>query len=94
MRNHNLAGAICDARWCEFKRELQDKAGWYGKELVGVKRSFCKQSNLFSMRREASRGENLSIREWDCPHCGTHHDSDVNAARNNLREGLRIRDAI
>ena len=32
----------------------------------------------------------LGIRDWDCPHCGKHHDRDINASKNILQRGLEI----
>ncbi|MET1247215.1 zinc ribbon domain-containing protein [Sporolactobacillus sp. STCC-11] len=28
------------------------------------------------------------VREWTCPHCGMHHDRDVNAAKNSLNRAI------
>jgi putative transposase len=33
---------------------------------------------------------NLSVCDWLCPNCQTHHDIDENAARNLRAEGLSI----
>ena len=89
MKNHCLARAIGDASWTEFVRQLHYKADWYGKKIVTISRWFP-SSQLCSSCGVSSGKKPLSVREWTCENCGTHHDRDINASLNILKEGLSL----
>ena len=89
VRNHHLAKAVSDVSFGEFARLLEYKCAGRGRTLVKVDR-FYPSSKTCSVCGHRLDALSLSVRSWDCPSCGVHHDRDVNAARNILAEGKRI----
>ena len=89
MKNHRLAKAIGDVSWYEFVRMLEYKANWYKKRVSKISRWYP-SSQICSDCGFSSGKKPLSVRNWTCANCGSHHDRDINASINILNEGLRL----
>jgi len=81
MANRHLARSIADMSFHEFRRQVEYKAERRGGRVVVADRWFP-SSKTCSACGEKIETLPLSVRQWDCPACGAHHDRDVNAARN------------
>ena len=93
LHNHKLAKSIADVSWASFVNKLEYKVKWYGKELIKIDRLYP-SSQICSVCGHRAGKKTLDIREWTCPICHTHHDRDMNASKNILAEGLRIRQVV
>ena len=81
MANRKLARAIMDLGFYEFKRQLLYKAQMWQRMVVIADRWYP-SSKTCSCCGEKLKELDLSDRDWECPHCHTKHDRDVNAAMN------------
>jgi putative transposase len=69
--------------FCQYKIEK------VGGKLIEIDR-FFPSSQICSHCGHRDGKKPLSVREWTCPSCGTHHDRDEKASKNIREEGLRI----
>lgn len=81
VKNHSLARSISDASWGMFFQFLSYKAERCGKNILTIGR-FEPSSKGCHVCGHINQGLTLKDRNWDCPGCGSHHDRDINAAKN------------
>ena len=86
-KNHSLAKAITNVAFGEFNRQIEYKAQMYGKQIYRVNR-FFPSSKTCSVCGCIQDKMPLNVREWTCPECRAHHDRDINAATNLLRQAM------
>jgi putative transposase len=90
MANRCLAKSVADVSLNELVRQIEYKAGWYGREVIRIDRWYP-SSKTCNVCDYINQGLTLSDREWTCPRCKEVHDRDFNASVNILAEGLRQR---
>jgi len=93
VKNHNLARAISDMGWSEFRTMLKYKAEWQGKNISTIGR-FEPSSKTCNCCGHINKELTLNDREWTCSSCNTKHDRDVNAAINIKNIGLRNQSSV
>ena len=86
FQNTDFSSSLQSIAWKKLVDKIKYKCEWYGKKFIQINRWFpssknCSQCGYYY--------KDLSDKkEWTCPHCQTHHDRDINAAKNIQKEGL------
>ena len=86
VKNHKLSRAISDASWYSFRQLLKCKCDKYNRQLVVINRWEATSQKCSHCGFKGGK-KKLSVREWTCLNCNTHHDRDICAAKNILVAG-------
>ena len=86
----NFGKSVHDNGWGMFTTMLQYKLEFEGKYLIKIDKFFPSSQLCNNCGYQNSNTKDLSLREWTCPVCNTHHNRDINAAINIKNEGLRL----
>lgn len=84
-----MAKSVLDAGWGLLRTMLEYKCAHAGILYQSINEAYTTQAcSCCGSRHSSPKGRaGLGIREWTCHECGTHHDRDINAAKNILALG-------
>ena len=82
--------SVADNGWNMFTNMLEYKLAWQGKKLIKIDKWYPSSQLCHVCGYQNHETKDLSVREWDCPKCGSHHNRDKNAAINIREEARRI----
>lgn len=85
IKNHKLAKSIADVSWSEFRRMLEYKANWYGRDIVVAPSNYASSQLCSNCGNKSSQTKDLLCRTYICSVCGMIMDRDTNAAKNLLK---------
>ncbi len=85
IKNHKLAKSIADVSWSEFRRQLEYKSEWYGRELIIAPSNYASSQLCSNCGNKSSQTKDLSCRTYVCDICGMEMDRDINASKNLLK---------
>lgn len=85
IKNRKLSKAIAEVSWAEFRRQLEYKAEWYGREIIVAPSNYASSQLCSSCGYKNALVKNLKVRKWTCPSCNVEHDRDINASQNLLK---------
>lgn len=96
MAKHKQGGrfsfgkSVSDNGWGMFVNMLEYKLAWQGKQLIRIDKWYPSSQLCHVCGYQNTKTKDLSVREWNCPQCGAHHNRDKNAAINIREEARRI----
>lgn len=85
LKNHKLAKAISEVSWFEFRRQLEYKASWKGREIIVAPSNYASSQLCSCCGNKSPQTKDLSCRTYICEQCGMVMDRDINASKNLLK---------
>lgn len=84
MKDKHRASGLADAAMYDVLHKISYKANWHKVPVVEIGQFDPSTQLCHVCGYKNPELKDTRIREWTCPQCGSHHDRDINAAKNIL----------